>query len=456
MNNALDTIYSYVTEKLHATAPEKLEDLRIGIELKFPLVDQNGSAARAGTIQKVWEQLVRNGWEAEYEGDRLVGARKKGECNYTVASVETGHCKPEFSLAHTADLHAMSKQVDELRSELQPICDSLGVHLLAYGVQPRSKPHRDLMMKRSRTSVWDGIFGANRIVPAEDGDDVCLFTLNAANHVHVSAPRGDVIRLVNVLNGFAGGQIALTAHSPVWKSQIDPEYRCVSEKFWDWWVPDRDRIGIPDQAFKDLRHYVEMTSGLRPVYVKRNGDAILLRQYASFHEFFGDTDAKGTLSDGSSVPVCPDRSDIDLHNSCYWHNNRVSRYFTVENRTNDQQAPGELLSVAALTLGITYALDEAEEELRAYSWEDLVQARETACRKGLNRSGNGCTIEPYTLAETLTDLAQRGLRNRGLGEEQYLEPMIKRIRAGKGPADDVLEAYERGGVEEILKIRKWV
>lgn len=455
MSNALSTIHDYVAGRVNRTAPSSLDELRIGIELKFPLVDQRGNAARAGTVQRIWEQLAKKGWELEYENKALVGARKKGECNDTVASVETGHCKPEFSLAHTADLHAMNEQIETLRSELLPICESLGVHLLAYGVHPCSRPHRDLMMKRSRTGVWDGIFGANRIVPAQDGDDVCLFTLNAANHVHVSAPRDQVIRLVNVLNGFSGAQIALSAHSPVWKSERDTTYRCVSEKFWDWWVPDRDRIGVPPSPFSDLRHYIESTASLKPVYVKRNGEAILLRSYDSFLDYFKESEATGTRPEGTPVSVTPEMADIDLHNSCYWHNNRISRYFTVENRTNDQQAPDELLSIAALTLGLTYALDDAEEQVRSYSWDDLVGTRETACARGLRPNGTQSKIEPAALAAPMLDIAERGLKKRDKGEEKYLEPMKRRLANRKGPADDVIEAFDRGGIPEILKLRKW-
>jgi len=61
----------------------------------------------------MFRHLVDVGWSAQRERDRLTGATRPGEMNDTVASCETGYCKAEFSLAHTGDLHAMAKQVDE-------------------------------------------------------------------------------------------------------------------------------------------------------------------------------------------------------------------------------------------------------------------------------------------------------------------------------------------------------
>ncbi|MFW6065665.1 MAG: glutamate-cysteine ligase family protein, partial [Planctomycetota bacterium] len=271
------------------TADRDPSERRIGSELKFPLVNaSDGTAASQETVDAMWDYLRDRGWEAVTDemAGKVVGARKPGEQNDTLASCETGYCKPEFSLAHVPDLHRLSEAVSELRAELQPFCEKHNVRFLGYGIQPISPPSEDLVMKKGRTSVWDKVFGANRVLAEEDGDDMCLFTVNAASHVHLSVAKAEAVRAVNVLNGFSGAQLALTAHSSVWKGRVDPKYKCVAEMLWEWWMPETERVGVPEKRFEDLGDYVETVSGFRPVFVKREGRPVVLSEYDSFAEYF--------------------------------------------------------------------------------------------------------------------------------------------------------------------------
>ena len=449
----MDPIYEHVENGLRQ-AVNGSGERRIGAELKFPLVNHDGTAAGFETICALWDYLQQCGWQADVDSltGSVVGARKPGPQNDTVASCETGYCKTEFSLAHVADLFELEQAIQELRDELRPFADQHQVHFLGYGIQPVTPPSQRLLMKKSRTSVWDKIFASNRHIPPEDGDDMHLFTINAASHVHVSVPLEEAIPAVNVLNGFTGAQIALTAHSSIWRGQVDPHYRCVAEKFWDWWMPDGNCVGVPTKPFEDLRDYVHTIARLRPVYVKRNGQPIVLDRYRTFEEYYLAGQPMGTRLDGSDVPLEPQPDDIDLHSTCYWYNARLSRYYTVENRVNDQQPPDDLICIAALTLGLLSALAEAEEELLAYNWESLRGTRETACRDALAGRVDGIGLAD--LAGKMLAIARLGLRRRGLGEERLLATFDKRVRAGQCPADESARLFRSGGIETLLADRK--
>jgi len=207
------------------------------------------------------------------------------------------------------------------------------------------------------------VFGANRILPAEAGDDVNIFTINAASHVHIDVTMEEAVSAVNVLNGFAGAQIALTAHSNVWKGHLDKKYKCVNEKFWDWWMPDRKRIGVPEKPFKDMKDYIDTISNFKPVYVKRKGMPVLLEGYKTFSGYYNSGKALGKDINGKEIEIIPDREDIDIHNTCYWYNARLTGYYTVENRVNDQQPPEDILCVPALTLGLVSSLSNVQMDL---------------------------------------------------------------------------------------------
>jgi gamma-glutamylcysteine synthetase len=308
-------------------------------------------------------------------------------------------------------------------------------------------------MKKGRTCVWDKAFGANRCLSREDGDDVCLFTINAGTHTHVSISKEEAIDAVNVLNGFAGAQLALTANSNIWRGRIDPQFKCVCEKLWDWWMPDKRRVGVPPRPFRDLRDYVRTVAEFRPVYVKRNGTPVVLTRYGSFHEYFLAQRPTGIdARTGQEVAIVPENGDIELHSTCYWYNARLSRYYTVENRANDQQPPGDLLCVPALTLGLVSAVGESLEVLGSYRWQDLRECRDVACRTGLDGAVNG-----YDVADLVTqmlEVAKLGLRRRKLGEEQFLAPLEGRVPQRRCPADDAVRVVADGGIASLVEARR--
>lgn len=426
---------------------------RIGAELKFPLVQLDGSAAGRETVDALWAYLAARGWlpVSDAVTGRVVGCTKPGERNDHVAGCETGYCKTEFSLAHVADLNALEHVCNLLRAELKPFADAHRVRFLGYGIHPVTPPGKDLMLKKVRASVWEKAVPSNQCIAKEDGDDVQLFTVNAGSHVHLSVDAEEAVRAVNVLCGFAGPQIALAAHSNVWRGRPDGRYKAVSEKLWDWWEPARDRAGVPPAPFESLEHYADCIGRMRPIYAKRDGMPIVLTKYDTFTEYYAMTAAEGNDVDGKPVQLTPMPEDLDLHNSCYWYTARISRYFTVENRIFDQQPPDALLAPAALSLGLISALDEAEEELRQYEWDTLRAARESACRDAMAGQLAG-----RSLAEAATGMlavAREGLKRRRLGEERFLAPLEQRLRTGRCPADEVAKLFEAGGMEALIEAR---
>jgi gamma-glutamylcysteine synthetase len=217
-------------------------------------------------------------------------------------------------------------------------------------------------------------------------------------------------------------------------------------------MPDTNRVGIPPRPFGDVEDYIHTVCGLRPVYVLRHGRPIILKKYRTFEEYLRTGRAIGLDVQGREVSFVPERSDIELHNSCYWCNARISRYYTVENRVNDQQPPEDLLSISALTLGLVSALDEALEEVSRNDWRALRVMREIACRHGLE-TGAG-DVRLVRLASRILSVARKGLILRGLGEEKFLEPLEKRLCDFFCPADQAAHLFKAGGIKALLETWK--
>ena len=450
----MDPIYNHFIDNFRETVSRQdFDERRIGAELKFPLVRPDGSAVDYDMIHRLWDFLQKRGWNPMLDGPdgKVVGATKPGEQNETLASCETGYCKTEFSLAHVGSLLELQESIEELRTELLNFAERENVRFLCHGIHPRTPPGEELLMKKGRTSVWDTVFGSNEHIPPERGDDFHLFTINSASHVHLSVNEAEAVKAVNVFNGFAPAQIALTAHSSVWQGEVDDGHRCVAEKFWDWWMEDANRVGMPHKPFEDIEDYVHTIADMPPVYVKREHGPVVLTDYDSFSDYYAEEEAVGYDVDGNAVAVVPHEADIDLHNSCYWFNARISRHYTLENRTNDQQPQDALPAIAALSLGLLNSLEEAEELVMAHDWDDLRETRHHACKEGIKNGSAPVDLEH--LAGSMLEVARRGLKQRGMGEEKFLKPLETRLEARTCPADEAAEIVEDGGIESLVENR---
>ena len=434
-----------------AVTSREYSERRIGAELKFPLVNPDGSAVALETVQALWRYLVASGWQVIEDPltGQIAGAKVAGPYNDTIAACETGFCKTEFSLAHVANLFELTESIDALRAQLTPFTQEHNVRFLGYGIQPLTPPSQELLFKKARSCFWEQALPSNQHIPPADGDDVHLFTINAGSHVHVSIGPDNAARAVNVLNGFAGPQIALTAHSPIWQGRRDERYLCVNEKLWDWWEVAKGRVGVPARPFKDLEDYVRTIENLAPIYVKRSGQPVLLPEFEAFGDYYSADSATGRSLEGEAVPLVPKPDDIRVHNSCYWYTARISQYFTVENRVFDQQPPDQLESAAALTLGLVTAASAAWEELARYSWASLRHAREVACRDGLDGATDEFTLAD--LAGRMLQVADYGLSQRRLGEEKYLEPLRENLRQRSCPATRAKAIFDNSGIDGIVE-----
>lgn len=443
------------------------EKRRIGSELKFPLIERgSGCAVDISKINLFWDFMMQKGWEPinDFSSGKLIGVRKPGECNDHIISCETGFCKIEFSLAHVSNLHDLHESVGYIRGLIEEFSEVSQVAFLGFGLQPFTPPGSHLLFKKGRNAFWDRMFGGNSFITEEDGTDVHLFTISASNQVHVDVFTEEAIDALNVFNAIAGLQVAMTANSNIWKGRIDYRYKCLGEMFWDWWLKEghRKRYGVPERKFSHLDDYLLYIFSFSPVFVYRKGELVSLPFCPSFADFYScnDKDVKckrgrendrvcGLLEGGEYIKVSGQEDDLDQHLTFFWHNARISRYYTLENRINDQQPPGDTLTIPALTLGIMENLNDALTLVNGYSWEIWREFRISAAHSGLDASMHGIRIAD--LSKSLLEIAEAGLKRRCLREEIYLEPLKERLERKVCPADVAADVFKKSGMEGFIK-----
>jgi gamma-glutamylcysteine synthetase len=425
---------------------------RVALELKFPVVMRaTAEAAPREIVQALWRHLEEHGWQPMVDpySEQIIGAKRGGAGGIDVLSSATGYCVIELSIAPEASLDGVRRRVGECLEPVLAFCREHELVLLGHGIHPVTAPAPELLTAKARNAFWDDVF-------EERGQSarVHLFTTTAASQAHVDIRSDEAADALVVFNGLAPAQIALNANSGVWNGDVDGDYKCVHESFWDRWLPGKDRVGMPTEKPSSLTEYVEHLMALRPVYVEREGEPVRLPSCESFAEFCESERSPGRKADGELVEVAPTQEDLELHLTFCWHNARLSRYWTLENRVNCQQPPDSLLAVGALSLGLAEHLPQARELVDGYDWDDLRAARVDAMRRGLYAKVGE---EPMSaLCEAMLEVASDGLRTRGEREQSYLAPLWRRLTRGQCPADAAARRLQRdgmGGLVERLAVR---
>lgn len=427
---------------------------RVGLELKFPIVTAEGEAAPWEIIDTFWGIIEEDGWDLKGErlSEQVREARGGDPDRPDLIQTTTGRCVLEFSVGHEGNLAAMDRHLARLREYALELREQTGAVFLCLGTHPVTLPSPDLMAKKSRHMFWDDVAPPREADPRVRAD-VSLFTTIADNQVHLDIDLENATTAVNVLNALAPVQLALTAGSKVWDGEIDEDHWAVREVYWDWWLGEQARYGIPARRFTDFADYCRAIGELRPVYADREGVPYSLAQYASFLHYLSDERPSGRTVEGDQFDLDPTDADIDLHDRAFWWNARLSRYCTIESRVSCQQPPDALLAPAAFVMGIVEELETADNLTSDLPWDTVKDLRSAAIRQGLGAFAAG--TEHAGLPARVLDLAEAGLRRRALGEEEYLEPLKRRLETGRVPADESAEVFADSGVRGLIDQYAW-
>jgi gamma-glutamylcysteine synthetase len=415
----------------------------VGMEAKFCVADQKGKAVDGERLQELFQGLEHKGWTLSMDSnlDIATGAEKDGFSCPACISTGTGHCKVELSVPYGKTLRDLESNFVSMSRDVKSCAGEQGIKLLCLGVHPVIEPHPSLVQKKSRHIFWDEVF---------DTGLVHLFALSADCQVHVDVEPQEAHKAVNVFQGLAGAQIALTANATIWKDKVDYEYLDLKEAFWDWWLPGKERAGVVSTPFTSLEDYAHRLSSLRPVFVEREGHSLGIYDYPSFRDYYFKADkVYGVTAEGERVPIEAEEKDIDLHDTFNWYAARLSRYCTLENRANCQQPREDIMAVPALTLGLMENLESASSCIDEYDWNSLRGSRFQAMRSGLQTTVDGDPLS--RLCRKMLDIAERGLASRGYGEEGYLKALWERLEGEICPAVETREAFLKGGLKNLLE-----
>jgi gamma-glutamylcysteine synthetase len=312
--------------------------------------------------------------------------------------------------------------LDRALAALSPVVRRAGYLLLGYGIQPRTPPTRSILTPKQRYLAFLDAVGRTWL----------RFGITASDQLHVALSRDELVPTMNLLNGLSGALIAVSANSSVYGGRPGA-YASGREGLMRELVAEPFRHGAVPRPFRDLEDYVRWACGFR---------CLVLPAGKGFRF------PLGTFADELARSQ-PDLDTFLYHEHYLWPSARPRvRLGTLEIRPACQQ-PGLSFGPAAFALGLAQARAEVwaylDDALGAKAWTSLLTYRRRAIRMGLRAE------EPVPgFLRTLLDLAERGLADRGFGEERMLLPIRERVEKGRGPADVARDLVRRGGIDALV------
>jgi gamma-glutamylcysteine synthetase len=426
----------------------------VGLENEYVMVSADGSILRPEVLEYLWQELAEQGWSltTDHITGKTTSALKHREDslqrrthNYDIITTDLSYATLEIDLAPAESLQEAQRALRYLIAVVTSILTKHDSYLLGYGVQPIAKPTREYIGPKNRYALIFAVHEDENPGNSKLG----LQCLNASCQTQVEVTENEAIAAINAFSATSGLRTALFAHSPIWQNQIS-DYKAIRQQFWDWCYANRkQQIGIPPRM-QSLESYIDYLLDFRSIVVYRDKTYYRLNNNLAFRTFMQSQHGQtGTALDGLQTKIIARAEDILTQYGFAWLDARLQpMHGTIEDRVSCQQPPHVHLCSSAMTLGLVENLNglvEIADLLARDQWREI---RQLACVHGMNFSYPGMNVKE--LITRMIKVAHSGLKKRGMGEEEYLEPLYKRIETGTCPADEALAEFSEGGVQRII------
>ena len=393
--------------------------------------------AEPGGVRALLSALKdRFGWDPVYEGENLI-ALAKGQCTITL---EPGG-QLELSGAPVRTLHETCAEVGQHLYEAKAVGETLGFGLIGLGFHPSAKREEIPWMPKGRYKIMRAYMPKKGRL----GLDMMLRTCTVQVNLDF-ASEADMVEKFRVAMALQPVAVALFANSPFSEGRPNGY---LSYRSHVWTDTDPDRCGILPFVFEPgmgFERYADYVLDMPMYFVYRDG-AYIDASGQSFRDFMA-----------GKLPALPGErprmGDWIDHLTTAFPEVRLKRY--LEMRAADGGPWRSLCALPALWVGLLYdsvAQDAAWQLVKDWTIADHEYLRREVPRAALKTPFKGRTMRE--LALDVLAIATAGLERRARAESDFsdespfLDVLWETARAGRTPAEELLEAYRTRWGESV-------
>ncbi len=438
---------------------EKKREAFIGVEIELPIVNLSRRPVDFAVIHQLTEEFIRTfRFEPEGRDDEGFIYAAKDPGNGDILSYDCSYNNLEFSFGREKNLHAIRKRFQEYYQWFQDRFKPLGYTLTGMGVNPFRKYNHNVPIPNERYRMLFhhlASYERFRHLPMYFHDFPAYGTFSSASQVQLDVDREHLTETIRVFSKLEPVKAVLFSNSVLLGDRED--LLCCRDMMWE-----NSSHGINPHNIGMFQHLPESVEELCD-YIENSSLYCVMRdgKYINFEpvplpEYFSRPFTEGEVFNGTEyepVQVIPEIDDLEYLRTFKFED--LTFRGTIEYRSVCCQPVSDAMTVAAFHIGLKEKLEEADrlmEEDRVLYHHGYDAAE---LRKLLVKRQRPAFIDEdglYELCKKVLDLAGQGLKERGFGEEIYLEPLYERVKNRQNPAEVMLEALEQGrDIREIIQ-----
>ena len=276
---------------------------------------------------------------------------------------------------------------------------------------------------------------------------------SSASQVQLDVPYDDLIDNINVFSKLEPIKALLFSNSVLLEDNED--YVCFRDLLWEHSTHgiNPNNIGMYDIEFESIDELLSYLESLNMYCVMRDGfyinfPSIGLKDFFAKDKIEGEYYCKGQYK---TIEFEPSLDDIKYLRAFKFIN--LTFRGTLEYRSVCTQPIRDSMSVAAFHVGLKHKVNELRDlffyaDIYSNS-NDVAEFRRLLIKANISDSVDEDAF--YELAEKVLDLASTGLKERGLGEEVFLEPLYENLKNRTNPGKRLLGALNEGkSLERII------
>ena len=440
--------------------PTNQEKNFIGIEIEIPIVNLNKKAVDFDVVHTVtdkfqnqYDDFQKDG--IDYEGNVF---SLKNKNNDEIVCYDCSYNNIEFAMGREKDLFSINDRFCDYYAFVKECFEEFNHTLTGMGINPYRKYNKNIPIQSERyLMLYHHLksFKNYKNIPMYFHRYPEYGMFSSASQVQLDVQKDNLIKTINVFSKIEPIKALLFSNSVLFDENKD--LACIRDHLWEYSTHgvNPHNIGMYDVDFKnigDLQSYLE---SLNIYCVMRDGIYI---NFPSMNllEYFSHTHVRGEMycnGDYKTVDIAPSIDDIKYVRPFKFIN--LTFRGTVEFRSVCTQPIRDSMSVAAFHLGLKEKLDELEELInddhviyhKGYTANEL--------RKLLISSETPSFFDKKDLCgllKDIVDLSSCGLKERGIGEEIFLNPLYKRIKKHTNPGRDLISSICKGiELEDLIR-----
>lgn len=402
-------LYQYLTEGI-----SKNKKNHVGIELEFPLVSAPGKAFDPNIAHTLMGAMKPLGYEISRVGqDETPLAVKDGDGN--VLTFDTCLENVEFASTSAPSLWPLYRRFREMLVAEQTALRREDHFLLGVGFNPfLAKEHNAHLIERELTLAIAEYFQHHRMKRRYVKDFYCVIS---SEQIHFNTTPEELPRLFELFTRLDWMNIMLFANSP---ARLDGKhFLCARNELY--MKSSFKQIGLVGAQELGLSTAEEIAHSYENIclFMRKRDGALNVFTPTPVKEYFQQ----------------PNAMEDDIHYLDLERNIVTTSYGTVEYRILCAQPFNNAFAPSAFNLGLRTVLDETLTLARDFDkHHPMPSPNERNRQASLGSCAFSSTEDTLHYARELLSLAKKGLRQRGFGEENMLDPLEDRMTLLDSPA----------------------